>query len=137
MNFDTLRALDKLQLSIEDRLYERQDEPLEWREFDVMICEREDESSRRWHLLAPENAHEYQREEPKRRTVATRYASALAWLFAALRLIHEHEAERHTYYDFYAELADTANHYIDENRSGATATRMLESVMDKVRSIYR
>ena len=137
MNFDTLQALDKLQVSIDDRLYEGQRGVSEWRDYDVLICERKDEAVRHWRMLPTENVHAFQRKEPHRRYVATRYASALAWLFEALKAIHENESEHHTHHDFYAELADTANLYIDENTAGVTATRLLETVLNKVRSIYR
>ena len=137
MNFGTLQALDKLQLSIGDRLYEGQQGIGEWRDYDVLVCERKDEAAEHWRMLPPETVHTFQRKEPHRRYVATRHAGALAWLFEALKPVHEHESEHHTHHDFYAELADTANLYIDENRADVTAPRLLETVLDKVRSIYR
>lgn len=136
MNFDTLQALDKLKLAIENREYEEQLEEAEWKDYDVMVCHSGDESARHWRMLPPENVHQFQSQEAHRRIVETRYADELAWLFRELKVIHAHEIERHTYHDFYAELANVANLYIDKHKSGATATRLLEAILDRARRIY-
>jgi len=137
VNFDTLQALDKLKLAITHREYESQMDSPSWKEYDVMVCEREDESIKHWRILPPDNVHHFQRQEPHRRVVATRYVSELAWLFIELKAIHANELESHTYHDYFAELADVANLYIEEHKAGATATRLLEAVLDRVRKIYR
>lgn len=136
MNFDTLQLLDKLQQDIGERVYEEQAGATLWQDYEVMVCETADDYSRRWSRLPPEREYKFQRTEPRRRVVATRFAGALIWLFDELRSIHANEDEIYTFFDFYAELADTANEYKDEHKSGATATRLLETVLDKVRRIY-
>ena len=136
MNFDTLKALDKLEQLIGDRSYEELTGTSHWQEYDVMICERADDYTKRWTRIPPPDIHEFQRAEPHRRVVATRYATSLVWLFNELEKIHAKEDEFRTYHDFFAELADTANEYLDERKGGATATRLLEAVLDKVRSMY-
>ena len=136
MNFDTLQALDKLKLAIDNREYEGQMKDAPWQDYDVMVCQREDESVRHWRMTPPKDVHQFQQQGPRRRVVATRYASELAWLFGELKAIHAHEIELHTYHDFYAELADLASLYIEKNKSGVTATRLLEAMLDRVRRIY-
>ena len=138
MNFDTLKALDKLKQEIGDRSYEELTGSSYWREYEVMICERADDSANRWARLplTSQEVNEFQRTEPRRRIVATRYATSLVWLFQELARIHADESEFRTYHDFFAELADTANQYLDERKGGATATRLLEAVLDKVRKMY-
>jgi len=137
VNFDTLQALDKLQQAIDNREYEKHMQDAPWQDYDVMVCPREDESVKHWRMLPPDNVHDFQRQEPHRRVVATRYASELAWLFGELKAIHTSELEYNTYHDFYAELAELAGLYIEEHKSGATATHLLEAVLDRVRRIYR
>ena len=136
MNFDTLQALDKLKLAIDNREYEGNVGGSQWQDYDVMVCQHEDESVRRWRMAPPKNVHQFQRQQPHRRVVETRYASELAWLFGKLEAIHAHEIELHTYHDFYAELADLAGLYIEKHKPGVTATRLLEAVLDRVRRMY-
>ena len=136
MNFDTLQALDKLKLAIDNREYEGQMGDGQWQDYDVMVCKREDESVRHWRMTPPKNVHLFQQQEPRRRVVETRYASELAWLFGELKAIHVQEIELHTYHDFYAELADLAGLYIEKHKPGVTATRLLEAVLDRVRRMY-
>gem|GEM_PF-6443103 len=137
MNFDTLQALDKLKLVISNREYEPQLKNASWQDYDVMVCHQEDESTKHWCMLPPEDVHHFQHQEPHRRVVATRYASEVVWLFGELKAIHVNELESHTYHDYFAELADAANLYIEEHKAGVTATRLLETVLDRVRRIYR
>ena len=138
MNFDTLKALDRLQQDIAERSYEDLIGPSYWRDYEVMICERADDSANRWARLplTPRDVNEFQRTEPHRRIVATRYAASLVWLFQELAKIHAAEVEFRTYHDFFAELADSANQFLDERKSSATATRLMEVVLDKVRKLY-
>ena len=138
MNFDTLKALDKLKQEIGDRSYEELTGTSYWREYEVMICERADDSAKRWARLplTSQQVNEFQRTEPRRRIIATRYATSLVWLFKELEKIHASEDEFRTYQDFFADLADTANEYLDERKAGATATRLLEAVLDRVRKLY-
>ena len=136
MNFDTQQALDKLQQAIDGRVYETYAGGT-WKDYDVQVCVREDETVTHWRRQPSRNIQEFQREEPRRRVVATRYAHELSWLFEQLRGIHPNEIERHTMHDFYAELADTANRFIAGKKASATASTLLQEVLERVRTIYR
>ena len=136
MNFDTQQALDKLQQAVVARDYDGYSGK-DWQDYDVTVCVREDEAVTHWRKLPSRNIHEFQRLEPHRRVVATRYAHELSWLFEQLRSIHPNEIERHTHHDFYAELADSANRFIAEKKASVTAPTLLEEVLQRVRTIYR
>ena len=136
MNFDTQQALDKLRQAIDEREYEGYAGG-DWQDYDVTVCVREDETITHWRKLPSRNIQEFQRLEPRRRVVATRYAHELSWLFEELRSIHPNEIERHTHHDFYADLADTANHFIAGKKASVTASTLLENVLERVRFIYR
>ena len=117
MDFDTLQALDKLLTKVEAREYEDHKSD-EWQNYEVKVCPREDESTRRWRMVPPDNKLDFHHKSPQRRLVTTRYASAIAWLFDEIKKIHQHESDRHSYHDLYADLADEANLYIEKNKSG-------------------
>lgn len=137
MNFDTQQALDRLQMAISEREFEDQ-EIGSWQEYDVAIADTDDdEELSHWRRLPSESEQEFRRVEPHRRVVITRFAKELSWLFQELKKIHPSEIERHTNHDFYAELADEANLYIEHHRQDVTASRLMEAVLDKVRKIYR
>lgn len=137
MNFETEQKLDKLSQIIKERVYdELVQEDDEWDEYDVRVVSRADESGKRWTRL-PVKSIDYHHTEPRRRLVATRYSAEVVWLFKELRTIHPEEIERYNWHDFYAILADTANHYIEVHKGSTTATRLLEEVIRKVREIYR
>lgn len=137
MNFETLQKLDKLQQEIDDRAFEKE-KPIsdEWEQFDVIIRSKTDEYIRRW-VHVPTQSHDFHRAEPKRRSVVTRYAKELVWLFKKLEEIHPGEIERLSDHDFYGLLADAANLYMEENKQGMTASGLLETLVDEVREIYQ
>ena len=136
MNFETRQALDRLQQDIEARHHEGF-RGKAWTDFDVMVCRREDETIRHWRKSPSSHVHEYHHKEPYRRVVETRFASELSWLFERLRHIHVNEIERQTDYDFYADLAETANLFIEEHQATLTALSLMEAVLNRVRRIYR
>lgn len=137
MNFDTQQKLDKLSQQILDRDFAHyQADGAVWEQYDVMIVHRANSDADHWARL-PSQTTEYYHAEPRRRLIATRYANELIWLFEQLHAIHPEEIERYGWHDFYAILADAANHYIDVHKGGVTATRLLEEIIKKVRDIYR
>lgn len=136
MNFETRQALDRLQHDIESRIYETFSGS-EWQDYDVSVCIRENDSIVHWRKLPSKYISEYHNKQPHRRVVVTRFARELSWLFERLRGIHVNEIERRTNHDFYAELADTANLFIQQHQSAVTAATLLEAVLNRVRRIYR
>jgi len=137
MKFETLQKLDKLQEEIEVRAFDREKTAIdEWEDFDVIVRSQQDDRTRRW-VRIPAQTFEFHQAEARRRAVVTRYARELSWLFEALRKIHPDEIERLSNHDFYAFLADAANLYIEENKGGLAASRLLEAVMGEVRRVYR
>ncbi len=137
MNFETEQKLDKLSQQIAERAYENANhENSEWQEYDVMVVMRANEDAQRWARL-PARTIEYHHSEPRRRLIATRYADDIIWLFKELSTIHPEEIERYSWHDFYAILADAANLYIEEHKGSTTANRLLESIVNNARQIYR
>ena len=136
MNFDTRQALDRLQQDIDGRVYESF-AGSEWQDYDVRVCIRESDLITHWRKLPSKKINEYHNKQPHRRVVATRFARELSWLFERLRAIHVNEIERRTNHDFYAELADTANLFIQQHQSAVTAATLLEAVLNRVQRIYR
>ena len=136
MNFEVLQKLDKLEQRIAEREYEAAGDVEMWDGFDVVVSAHADDSLEHW-VRIPTQSCDFHRVEARRRAVVTRYARELSWLFEQLRDIHPGEIERITDEDFYALLSDEANQYIEEHKAGATASHLLESVIKKVREIYR
>lgn len=136
MNFETRQALDRLHQDIESRVYETFSGS-DWQDYDVRVCIRENDPIVHWRKLPSKQINEYHNKQPHRRVVATRFARELSWLFERLRAIHVNEIERRTNHDFYAELADTANLFIQQHQSAVTAATLLEAVLNRVQRIYR
>ena len=137
MNFETLQKLDKLQTEIEQRAYERQKPKSdEWEHCDVLVRGKANERTRHWGHVPPQSL-DYHISEPRRRVVITRYARELIWLFEQLKAIHPGDIERISDHDFYGLLADEANLYLEQHKQSATASRLLEAMINKVKDIYR
>ena len=96
---------------------------------DVVIKKKMDKSTESW-LEDQPLVISYQKFEPKRRVVITKYSKELSWLFIQLKIIYSEKIDYISKYDFYGLLAQSAIDYLkisDESNLSSLLLTVLDS----------
>lgn len=134
MNQEISYRLDELQRKIKSKVFLDEASSIkEWGGADVIICSRLKESIKKW-LGDQPLVISFQKTEPRRRAVITKFSKELSWLFYQLRDVFAGEIDYISKYDFYGLLAQAAIDYLETKQENAEYDQLFYSVLDKARS---
>lgn len=103
----------------------------DWGGADVTIVEVLDEATQDWLETQSSVIISFQKTEPRRRAVVTKFSKELSWLFYQLRDICSEHLDYATKYDFYGTLAQSAMDYLDRHRGTENQTDLLAAVVEE------
>ncbi|EKD27881.1 MAG: hypothetical protein ACD_79C00511G0002 [uncultured bacterium] len=133
MRYSILDNLNILEQRINSEDYTMElDSIQEWGGADVIIGTKLTQGIKEW-LGDQKIIISFQKSHARKRAVITEFSKELSWLFYQLSEIFREKLNSISKFDFYASIADSALHYLDENKENIVLINLLKTVLDQAR----